>query len=71
MGLSLIHIREDANFMPDKVLVIETTIFFYNFCYKDNIFSLDIAQCLRANILTSLYIWLDLTQGACTYYVDS
>ena len=69
MGLLLIHICEDANFMPDKVF--ETTIFSYNFCYKDNIFFPDIVQCFSENILTLLYIWLDLTQGACTYSVDS
>ena len=51
IGLLLIHIWRDANFMPDEVLVIEITIFFfYNLCYKDDIFSLDIAQCLRATI---------------------
>ena len=69
MRLLLIHICEDANFMPDKVF--ETTIFSYNFCYKDNIFFPDIVQCFSENILTLLYIWLDLTQGACTYSVDS
>ena len=56
---------------PIKFLLLKSEEFFYNFCYKEKIFSLDISQTLRENILTLLYIWLDLIQGACTHSIDN
>ena len=67
LRLLQIYICEDANFIPDKVLVIEIIRFFLKTCYKEKILSLEITQCLRENISTLSCIWLDLIQGACTH----
>ena len=70
LGLLQIYICEDANFIPDKVLVIEIMRIFLTFVTKRKYF-LPRLLSVREDVLTLSYISLDFIQGACTHSIDS
>ena len=70
LELLQIYICEDANFIPDKVLVIEIMRIFLTFVTKRKYF-LPRLLSVREDVLTLSYISLDFIQGACTHSIDS